>query len=210
MIRLASTKAIAWGPFNPHIITPGWVRDIGIIDDLQDRAASVTEEDESESLSFSTLDLDWQVDGKSLSVETENHALDCGVYLARVIQELPHTPLWAVAHEFSYTATKEDWAGGPLPQIGNKVPSAFDQIEIESVRWAGLFNRGNARAELMIEADLKREQMIGIHLGYHRRIRETKFKEAAKAGSDATKHFLRDLCDADELLKIVFGQEVKR
>ena len=208
MIHLASVKAIALGPFNPHIITPGWLRDTEVIADLPGEFDNFDAGGEPEDIAFSTADIDWQVDGRSLSVESEWLGRDCSEYLARVIRLLPHTPIRAVVNEFYFTASPLEWADGPLPHIGSRSPTALIDAGLEAVRWAGLFDRRDARAELTLESDLKRNGTIGASLRYFRRIRSSKAKDASAEAVLAAAQFLGDLADAKELILSVFGHTV--
>ncbi len=208
MIRLAGLKSVSLGPFNPHIITPSWLRDTEVIKDLAMESDTTASEEATQEVAFSTADLDWQVDGQSLSVESDRPERNCGDYLARVICLLPHTPVRAVVNEFFYAALPSEWGDGPFPQVGHRSASDYREAGLSAVRWAGLFDRRGARAELMLEADLNHDGAIGASLRYFRRIRTSKAKESSAEAERAAKQFLNDQTDAKELIWTVFGQKV--
>ncbi len=193
-LELAQTVAV--GPFNPHIITPGWLVRWNVLPDqeVNIRMAAVTD-----GAAFRFGRLEWQVDPRRLMVSSQTMDDDCGHYVSEVLRLLPHTPVRAVGHNFHFGGSLEDWGERPLPVLGQRSFEGLDQAE--EVRWMGVFRRGDVRIEMTLG---RSPSTVVVLFNFHRNTEPHNIEQAQAAAQlfrqdyEASRTMLRDLLGQEE------------
>jgi hypothetical protein len=62
---------------------------------------------------------------------------DCGVFVARVLSLLSHTPVRGVGINFVWTCPKNEWPPGKQPSLGDLSPEKANADGFYSVDWIG-------------------------------------------------------------------------
>src|SRR5262249_37537647 len=146
--------------------------------------------------------VNWEVDLRRL-VASSLHD-DCGDLVAKVLEQLPHTPVRAVGHNFHYTGSDQDWGDSPIPALRwNAKKTPEEPMEFEQVRWTGTFRRNGTKVEVVVVAD---EEQFAVLFNNHR---ETDPRNAQSAIL-AAREFQRDREASEGLLRTLLSQEVKR
>lgn len=193
-LSLETAQTIALGPFNPHIISPGWLFAEKI---CQDNEVELRFLPMSQGMAFRIRDVDWQIDFHSLMVQSQK--VNCGELVAKVVEKLHHTPVHAVGNNFHYSGTVNEWNSRPLPMLGKKGWDSFGGIgTIDQLRWTGTFVENSIRTEVTLG---QTEAAIVVLFNFHR---NTKGSESAVK---AAQQFDDDQKKSKELLEKLFLQE---
>jgi hypothetical protein len=198
-LTLELAQTVALGPFNPYIITPEWLARTGI---LPAGEAEIRFKVIGEGAAFEFQGVGWEVDLRRLVVSSLEH--DCGDLVAQVLNELHHTPVRAIGHNFHYSCSLPDWGDEPLPTLGGRTRADLSGVaSLEQVRWTGMLRSEGARVEVTC---VQGEEQVVVLVNHHRET-DPRSRESVML---AAKHFRRDQESSEKLLRSLFNQGVKR
>ncbi len=194
-LTLELAQAVALGPFNPYIITPEWLARTGI---LPAGEAETRFKDIGEGTAFEFQRVSWEVDLRRLVVSSLEK--DCGDLVAKVLDQLRHTPVRAVGNNFHFACTLDEWGTSPLPSLGKNLAEV---ATFEQTRWAGVIRREGVRIEVTVVSG---DDSLAVLIN-HRRETDVRDFQIAIA---AAKQFAHDRQISEQLLGSLLSQEVKK
>jgi hypothetical protein len=198
-LTLEQAQTVALGPFNPFIITPEWLDRTSI---LSTGEAEIRFKVIGEGAAFEFSDVSWEVNLGRLVVSSRKE--DCGEIVAKVLEQLHHTPVHAIGNNFHFTSSTEEWGNSPLPTLGQKSRSDLVQIaSFEQARWVGIFHRDGVRVEITL---ISGDDILAALINHHR---ETDPREYQKATA-AARQFTHDREISEQILGLLLSQEVKK
>lgn len=196
---LFQVDTVVLGRFNPHIITPEWLKREGILDtDFGEVLAVMTGKEVA--FEFKTGQYRWHVDYGRLVIASEAATADPASLAARVIERLPHTPLTALGNNFHYRSPANRWSGG-LPTLG-KLGFAMlgAQGRVLQVTWG--FKIECQPGKLIGLTTEQTEETVQVHVNFHNEVAD---KEQAIA---AANRFAEDKKAGQLLLSETIGESV--
>jgi len=153
-ISLDLAQTVAVGPFNPHIVEPGWLIRQNVCAAEDFRGFDFVSNGEANEGIFRFADLEWQVDYSRLVVSTPGYVRGKSSRpdekVAGVIQLLRHTPVRAIGHNFHFSCPIGEWNGDRLPQLGSESIPNREGLSPRSFRWVGTYEGDESRVELTI------------------------------------------------------------
>ncbi|WP_165253526.1 hypothetical protein [Paludisphaera soli] len=193
-LELAQTVAI--GAFNPSVITPDWLsrfkvyqeRDLATHFDLMSPRAGFEVE-------IGAIKTKWQVDPQKLIVSSSSRAVDCGAKVAAVLRLLPHTPVYAIGHNFHFRISKQEWEDRPVPTFGDDLKGLGPEGELEQAKWVGTFRLDDVRVEKTVACVA---EDVFVFYNFHRSIdidraqRATTPEEQISQACEAAERFNAD------------------
>lgn len=199
MFRFKRAHCVAVGTFNIYIIQPAWLSEVGIIP--KGSPVEVYSKLDEPGFRFSSpkLATRWVITPNRIQVETDKPDENCGEAMAKVLGQLPWTPLVALGNNTIYQAPLEDLSQIPaLTALDPKIPEGFDvaqkTIHIAMKRGDTLYNLQLAAAEDEIE----------LSSNVHTDLREHKSDFA----QEAARRFLEDRRTAQTLISALFEVSV--
>jgi hypothetical protein len=212
VLSLDEGRSVALGKFNPHVISPMWLRKYGIRPegDVDVRLAPL-----SDGAAF-RYDLEnkgwveWETDPDSLQVVTNSSVFDCGRAVASVLELLPHTPIWGVENHFQFAGDRRQWNPQAAPQLGTVSLSEFGASE--QIRWVGSFQRVDCRLNVTVGIE---GESVAVLFTFFRPIEARLVAEASTPADqiaparDAALCYEGDHKAARALLRSTFGVEVQ-
>lgn len=194
-LSLESAQTTAYGPFNPHIITPEWLVANGICPDgeLEWRLQPL-----AQGVAFSLEDVQWQVDFRRLAVKSRRK--DCGAFVANVIALLEHTPVRSICNNFNYACDLEGWGASPMP-MGDltHVPGLVPGELAEQLRWSCSLRIEDAKTDITVA---RRDPGIVVFTSFYRTT------DSPDQRLRAAHRFAADRDKSQQLLRRMFNQEV--
>lgn len=200
-VRLYQLVTVVVGKFNPHIITPDWLK-----------KEAIAESDSAELLfgvsgrevtfRFKTGRLEWQVDYNRLTITSDDVSQNTARKAAEVIEKLPHTPLSALGNNFHFEGDSSHWGAG-LPSLGKKCDfkSLTAQGKVLEVAWSCKVEKQGFLLGVSVE---QKEDIIRVHMNIHRPI------SSKDEAIDAANQFATDLKTSKEFLQDVIGETVEK
>jgi hypothetical protein len=128
---LYNTSVVITGAWNPLIITPQWLRKYEVVAEAPEKAKRLLAEG---PFAFEFENLHWASTHDRLAIAS-SQGVNCGVYAARILDLLPHTPVQAVGSNFQFTTPESDWPAGKLPRLGDLSLGSPSPLAIKQVRW---------------------------------------------------------------------------
>jgi hypothetical protein len=196
-LSLENAQTLAIGPFNPYIITPEWLVKQGV---CADEEVEIRVHPLKQGLAFTFKDVDWRIDFRLLVVASRKE--NCGELVAKVIHDLPHTPVRAIANNFSYACSREAWGPSPFLTDDNcRLPGVDTFGSVEETRWAWVIRSGDTRIDLTVA---KEDSGMAVLFNFHREP-----KGSADEARRAAECFEIDRRKSRDLLQHLFNQEVE-
>jgi hypothetical protein len=194
-LNLEAAQTLARGPFNPYIIKPEWLVSNRVCEDDE---VEIRFSPLSQGVAFSLKEVKWEIDFRHLSVESLKS--NCGELVAQVIDLLPHTPIRAIANNFNYACSKEEWGSSPLPMLGKSAAGPFSGLgQVEQTRWVCVSKVDGVKVDVTVADD---ESGVAVLFNFSR---ETKDAEESRA---AAMRFEQDKQWSAALLRQLVAQEV--
>jgi hypothetical protein len=194
-ISLDRTSVLVVGAWNPAIVLPHWLLQSKVVEAASEQVM-VDVNPRTRQYGFTLGDFRWLVDDNKLGVRALK-SLDCGVFLARVLALLPHTPVDAVRTSFVYKCTAEQWPKHLKPGIGDltlDAPAA--KVKFEQYGWTGVKNIESGRMQISVTQQPKSDVVIACSL--HRNV------DNATAAAQFAGSWSRDLGIVLETLNAAF------
>ncbi len=196
-LTLELAQTVALGPFNPFIITPEWL----VRTEILPRDGEIRFGLVSEGAGFEFLGVRWEIDLSRLVVSSTKY--DCGDLVAKVLDQLLHTPVRGVGNNFQFTCDPDSWGQGPLPTLGGKSQVELAKlVPLEQTRWSGVFRREDVRIDVTLVSG---NEILTVLINHHRDTDPRNYKTAIAAA----RQFVHDRKVSEELLRSLLSQEVK-
>ena len=188
------------GRFNPHIISPPWLAQEGIIAKDETVEAEISVAGRTVAFRFKTGGFTWQVDYNQLIISTEKIS-DTAAIAAKVVERLRHTPLTAIGNNFRYRSS--EWKGR-LPKLDD---IGLDELkeygDVQSVSWKASVSRPDGvtvNTEVSVEPTESLSPMLTANVNYHREVNSAeglitaaqRFNEDRKASAAFLESLLRE------------------
>ena len=143
MLTLQSTSLVLIGKFNPYIISPEWLR-INDIWSAVDTRLSLGAAG-GDGVQFRGGKIEWRITHNRFSLSSIEKPI--GELAAKVMGELPHTPMESTLSTFSFLAESDGFIGPVFEAIGNVCPG--NDLTPELSRWGAVFHEDETRVDLM-------------------------------------------------------------
>jgi hypothetical protein len=170
-VSLDLAQIVAIGPFNPHIVEPGWLCKQGICDEAEFGGFDIIRNADDADEVFQFGKEEWLVNFSRLSISTD--AFEAGVKAAeaiiKVLQKLPHTPVRAVGHNFHFSCRLSELGDRsiPMPKLGDSAKPIVEGFQLNQSRWGGGYEGPNSRIEVTFTIAMP--EGIGIVVFNHER-----------------------------------------
>lgn len=109
MLKIKSQSIVILGSINPAILQPNWLVKCGLIPQNKDIQYKFPVGAVIAPIQFKYENLEWTVDYSRLQINIEDikEVVDLGEIISKVFNELPHTPVKAIGHNFTYNLLKK-------------------------------------------------------------------------------------------------------
>ncbi len=192
------------GTFNMYILQPQWLAKRGIIEQGMGFAIETNLARPGVRFHLRSYDAIWAVSPDRLVIETTNSKTDCGEVIARVLEALPETPLFAIGNNTSFE--------GELSELDRLAESFRSCPMLECPPKSGTveqrtFHVGVKRDEhetINLQLALLQDK-IELSCNYHRKLDSR--DDANSAAMKAASSFFQDREEATRLAKHFFGSE---
>ena len=189
------TSIVVIGAWNPAIIQPEWLFRSKVVE-IPPPEISVEVNPRTRQYRYMLGDFRWTIDDSRLEILSQKMQ-DCGVFAARVLALLPHTPVEAVGTNFVFKYPFQQWPDGLTVRIGqfnlNEQP---DSVKFEQFTWSGV--RSLERARLQISITQKKDSDVIVACNMHRNA------DSADAASAFAGSWSQDHDIVRESLKLAF------
>jgi len=200
-LKLTQVDTVVAGQFNPHIINPVWLVKQEIVEGEEEAKyrGTVDISERETRFGFEVGGYRWQVSNYRLVVRSSS-CEDPGPVVRRVLEDLPHTPIHAVGHNFKYESPLSEWNAG-LPQLGALSAERFrERFELRQAEWGvSLGCDGGVTLKVNVSVD---ESSAAISFNFHREAGSaevaSKHTEQFEADLDFSRSFLDDLLSQEE------------
>lgn len=204
-LRHQQTDTVVIGRFNPHIITPDWLRKVGISRPGEDVSPNVQLSAKAIILRFDVGEYTWSVDAGRLVISTETSG-NTAEKAAAVLNLLPHTPVTAVGSNFRYRCNVSEWRGR-LPKLDDVgMEGLADEGEVRELTWKASVKKANGvilNAQVSVEPAASLQPDVVVSVNCHREV-----SEASEVASIAAQ-FSHDRDVAIQFIETVFRERVE-
>lgn len=203
-LRHQQTDTVVIGRFNPHIITPDWLRKVGISRPGEDVSPDLHVSAKSVVLRFKIGEFTWAVDSSRLVISTETPG-NTAEKAADVLRQLPHTPVTAIGTNFRYRCTISGWRGR-VPKLDEMGYTELGREgEVRELTWKASIKKAsvivNAQVDIESSGGLVPDVVVSINC--HREIGD------ASEVNDVALQFKSDRAIALEFIHNVLREEVE-
>ena len=190
---LYHTSVVITGAWNPFIITPPWLRKVGVVAEDPGKAKRLLAEG---PFAFEFEHLRWAPFWDKLGIASAEGA-NCGICAANILELLPHTPIQAIGANFLFKTPMEEWPAGNLPKLGHLGLGSTSPMAFKQVRWDGT---ADLDSETVLNFSLAQtEDNIICSFNFHRN------SEDANEAARFARRWDEDCGKARGLLKDLFG-----
>lgn len=199
VFRFKRANCVAVGTFNIYIIQPAWLSEVGIIP--KGSPVEVYSKLDEPGFRFTSpkLAARWVITPNRIQVETDTPGEDCGEAMAKVLSQLPWTPLVALGNNTIYQTPLEALPRIPvLTALDPKAPEGFELAQ-KTVH-VGM-KRGDTLYNLQLSAT---EDEIELSSNAHTELRERKSEFAQMSA----RRFFEDRKTAQRLITALFETSV--
>lgn len=197
------SNCVAVGTFNMYIIQPTWLAKRSIIPDAIEIKIEANLEEPGLRFSSPSLATQWVVTPARLLVESEEWDEDCGSHIAKVIDELPWTPLVAIGTNTIYEARHSDLPT-PLRFLRGdgypKLPRGFRKEQTSYVYAVRKTDHVFSLSFELLQDTIRLKTNVHTHV---------KGKDSTFANR-AANAFVSNRTEAEKLLAKLFGIKVER
>jgi hypothetical protein len=169
---------VVLGRFNPHIINPEWLKKQEICEGADVKVLfGFNMDDQRGEFRFSIGKFKWQVTDARLSIGTTDG--NPSELAAAVIDKLPHTPLSAIGHNFSYRMDADAEKRLRVPQLGelDRTGLAENRGTVRQTSWSCIMELANALLNMKV---VQRDNSLEVTTNLHRDVSDpAKIKELA-------------------------------
>jgi hypothetical protein len=203
--RFKNASCVAVGTFNIYIIQPAWLVEVEILPKGIPIAIESNMDEPGFRFSSPKLPMKWFIAPNRIMITTESPAEDCGSMVAKVLENLPWTPLTAIGSNAIYTAPISDL--GALTARFRDAPTTPTGYGFKQRSFHFGVSRGNRVFNLQLSVT---DAEIDVSINAHTDLQEEKDgKRASKAAQEAANRFLQDRLEADSLVQNLFQVRIE-
>jgi hypothetical protein len=204
--KFKKASCVVVGSFNIYIIHPKWLVKHKIIQDKVEIGIQFNLEQAGLRYHIPEHKMTWNVAPDRIVVESENPKVDCGIFLSKVLDKLPETPLFAIGNNITYEADKDELQ--MLSQPICEFIRATSAVGIETLKQqschVALERREHETINLQIS--IKNDAII-LTCNVHTQLRDR--ENACAAAMEAAKHFIEDRNSVKSLVHHYFGMMIE-
>ena len=127
---------MVFGAWNPAIVNPKWLVERAVVEAGHEIPA-VSANALNKQFTFKFNHVSWIVDEQVLNVWSDRDE-DTGVFVARVLNLLGHTPISSILTSFSYECPAEEWPLEKLPRLGEwSLANSPKNLTFQHFTWSG-------------------------------------------------------------------------
>lgn len=201
--RFTKSNCVVVGTFNMYIIQPAWLTARRIIQKSIEIKIEANLEEPGLRFSSPSLASQWLVTPTRLVVESEDRDEDCGESIAKVIKELPWTPLIAIGANSFYKAKRAELPTSLRFLRGEKLPKMPRGSRIEQSTYLLAVRKGDQIINLQVSI---LGDMIELKTNVHTDLRGKDSSFACQAAQG----FLGQRKYSEKLLAKLFGIRVRQ
>ena len=198
-----SSNVVVVGAWNPAIISPPWLSNNKVVEELpKELQVELGLKPSGRIIKFELGGVQWKVTEDKLEIHGKGQEKDCGVFAARVLLLLPHTPIGAIGSNFVFESTLEEWPDPVKPYLGKlRLGAEAGHSNFRQVQWSGAGQQDeHTRLSIVVAARLN--QGVQVTVNFHRNVQSVT-EAVSFAGLWA-----QDRDTAAETLKELFEVEV--
>jgi len=166
-MNLKSNNVIVLGAWNPAIVQPGWLAERKVIE--SGKAEDFSANPLTKGFFFKVEKVNWVIDEQRLQIWADGNT-DTGVFAARVLNLLSHTPVQAIGTNFIFQTAVGDWPATKLPGLGDWTLETIPaELQFEQFTWSGTRKMG-ADTACQINVTQGAENALSLHVNLHRNV----------------------------------------
>jgi hypothetical protein len=160
---LDRTSVVVIGAWNPAIIQPDWLFRSKVVE-VGSSEVTVEVNPRTRQYRYSLGDFRWTVDDNRLEILSQRFE-DCGVFAARVLALLPHTPVDAVGTNFVFKYPIQIWPKNLTASIGGfTLDHQPENVKFEQFTWSGVKNLHRGRLQIAVTQKAESDVIVACNI----------------------------------------------
>lgn len=173
--RFKKANCVAVGTFNVYIIQPPLLTEMGVL--AVGKTVELQADLSQPGVRFTIDNTTWTVRPERLAIETNRFDVNCGAFLAKMLEQLCWTPIKAIGSNAVYVADAS--AEADLPS-GFRLPTAIAEGVSQRTVHIG-YKRDRQQINLQLaEADGELELSLNVHTEVRKASSQRRLNESAK------------------------------
>lgn len=204
--RFQKASCVVVGTFNMYILHPQWLTKHRIIEPGMDVEVETNLTQPGFRFRFPKYKAAWNVTPNRLVVESHDPATDCGGVVAKLLNVLPETPLFALGNNVHYQAelSERDNLSPPIRDFPDTKAPAKEQSVLQWTFHTAV--KRSERATVNLQMALK-EDGIELVCNVHNELGNV--ENANKVAVAAAERFLDDRAETKALAQHFFGTSIE-
>ena len=192
-MKLNGGSCVLVGSLNPAILKPNWMVKHDILPDGENKSAFGIGTGGA-SMRFTMSDLTWAPGPERLAVDSQSAEADPGVFVAKILKKLEHTPVRGVGNNFQFLVSGGERISDAVPKdvLGGLASEENQVLGMELV--VQLSHDSGAVIAMTLTFDGS-SNLKDVKLNFHRDVTD------ASAAADAASAWSHDREDAIKLVE---------
>jgi hypothetical protein len=193
---LDSAACVAAGRFNPAILVPEWIVKQGILPDTDVELMSAMG---SAMTTFNMCGLQWRANLTRLEVLAEREGADPGEFVARLLEQLEHTPLRAVGSNFRYSVMSPADAGALYSLASSSILKKLEANARATLNGTAIAEYAHEDSVLRLSLIFEREAVSAVDFNFNRE------SVTARDAAAAARRWSSDKAETQNVLRLLVG-----
>ncbi len=191
-VRLQSNDVIVLGAWNPAIVQPDWLSERKVVESSTPESLSANPL--TKGFFFKMDNVNWIIDEQRLQIWGAG-GTDTGVFAARVLSLLSHTPVQAIGTNFHFQTGVGEWPSTRLPKLGDwTLETSPTKLQFKQFTWVGTRKMGS---DTSCQITLTHaEDALSLNVNLHRdadAVRAAQFAGAWRQDWQAVREIISDI-----------------